>query len=102
MIKKPRRKINSKTVADVSTLGHISKDELLAESQLYDKDNYNPVRNLNQKVVLYPQNKTEVLTIRLTPKENALIKKLADENGLSKSAFLRMIVTKSLKQKNLL
>ena len=36
--------------------------------------------------MLVPQNKSEIITLRLSPQENAIIKKLAIQNGLSKSA----------------
>ncbi|WP_347488023.1 plasmid mobilization protein [Desulfoscipio sp. XC116] len=98
MSKTQRRKINIKTVKDVSSLGQVTKKELLAESQRYDKGKYNPLDNLEEKKLLIPEQKTEVITIRLTERENEQISKIARENGLSKSALVRMLVTRSLKK----
>jgi len=93
-----RRKITAKTVEDVTSLGQISKAELLADAEQYDKEKYNPLENLEEKEVLLPENRTQVITIRLTKAENEQITRLARENGLSKSALLRMLVTRSLKK----
>ncbi|KKM12410.1 hypothetical protein SY88_04540 [Clostridiales bacterium PH28_bin88] len=98
MSKGSRRKIEVKTLEDVTSLGQISKDELLADAEKYDKECYNPLENLEEKEVLLPENRTEVITIRLTKAENEQITRLARENGLSKSALLRMLVTRSLKK----
>lgn len=100
MNRKPRQQINVKTVKDVSKLGHMTKEELLSESEKYDIDNYNPIDHNQEKEVLIPKNKTEVITLRLTPKENELIKNLADEKGLSKSAFIRMVLKTALKEEH--
>lgn len=96
MNKAKRRQIQVKKVKDVSTLGQISKKELLADAEKYDKENYNPLGNLEDKEILTPANKTETITIRLTEQENEMIRKISAEYGLSKSAFLRMIVKRSL------
>jgi len=93
-----RRKIRVKTVENVSSLGQMTDEELLADAKKYDKDNYNPLENLDDKEILVPDNRTEVITIRLTEKENEKIKKIAQENGISKSALIRMLVTRSLKK----
>lgn len=98
MSKIQRKKIQAKTVNDVSSLCQISKEELLKDAEKYDKENYNPLENLDEKEVLVPENRTEVITIRLTQKENEQITKIARENGLSKSSLLRMLVTRSLKK----
>lgn len=98
MSKGSRRKIEVKTLEDVTSLGQISKDELLADAEKYDKERYNPLENLEEKEVLLPENRTEVITIRLTKEENEQITRLARENGLSKSALLRMLVARSLKK----
>jgi hypothetical protein len=98
MNKKTHQKIQVKTINDASHLGQISKEELLSESEKYDKDSYDPTENLAEKEVLIPKNKSEVVTIRLTPQENKLVTDLADENGLSKSAFIRMVVKKAIKE----
>lgn len=98
MSKIQRRKIQAKTVNDVSSLGQISKEELIKDAEKYDKENYNPLETLDEKEVLVPENRTEVITIRLTQKENEQITKIARENGLSKSSLLRMLVTRSLKK----
>lgn len=94
MNKKPRQKIVTKT--DVS-LGQMPKKELLDQSEAFDPANYDPLANLNDKEVVVNKNKTDVVTIRLSTDENQLISELADENGLSKSAFIRMVVKKALK-----
>jgi predicted DNA binding CopG/RHH family protein len=99
MNKKRRQPIQVKTVNDASDLKQTTKDQLLADSEKFDKENYNPLNNLSDKEVLINKlNKTDVITIRLTPNENQLISDLADENGLSKSAFVRMVVKKALKE----
>jgi hypothetical protein len=99
MSKKLRQKIQVKTVNDTSRLNQTSKKELIADSNKYDKDNYNPLENLSEKEVLIPKNKSEVVTVRLSIQENKLISDLADENGLSKSAFIRMVVKRAIKEK---
>ena len=98
MSKKPRQPIQVKPVNDASQLGQITKQELLTESEKYDQDNYNPTKNLADKEMLVPTNKSEVVTIRLSPQENQLISNLADENGLTKSAFIRMVVKRAIKE----
>ncbi|WEK53468.1 MAG: hypothetical protein P0Y55_12860 [Candidatus Cohnella colombiensis] len=98
MSKRPRQLIQVKPVDDASKLGQITKQELLAESEKYDQDNYNPIQNLADKEMLIPTNKSEVVTIRLSPQENQLISNLADENGLTKSAFIRMVVKRAIKE----
>jgi predicted DNA binding CopG/RHH family protein len=98
MSNKTRQKIQVQTVTDASKLGQISKKELLADSEKYDADNYDPLKNLSEKEVLIPTNKSEVVTIRLSQQENKLITDLADENGLSKSAFIRMVVKRAIKE----
>jgi predicted DNA binding CopG/RHH family protein len=97
MNKKPRQKIITKSEKDISVLGQLTKKELLKQSDEYDPSNYNPVDTLKEKDVLLNKNKTDVVTIRLSSQENQLISELADENGLSKSAFIRMVVKKALK-----
>ncbi|MHB9095883.1 MAG: plasmid mobilization protein [Eubacteriales bacterium] len=98
MSKNLRRKIQVKTVRDVASLGQITNEELSADEKKYDKDNYNPLENIEEKGILIPDSRTEVITIRLTEKENEKIKKIAQENGISKSALVRMLVTRSLKK----
>jgi predicted DNA binding CopG/RHH family protein len=98
MNKKQRYKILTKTEKDVSLLGKITKQEILKQSDDYDPSNYNPIDNLKDKEVLINKNKTDVVTIRLSSQENQLISELADENGLSKSAFIRMVVKKALRE----
>jgi len=98
MTKIKRRKIQIKSVKDISSLGQMTDTELLADSEKYDKENYDPLKNLDDKEILIPSNRTEVITIRLTEKENEKISKIARENGLSKSALVRMLVTRSLKK----
>ncbi len=97
MGRRKRRTVKIETVKDVTELGQITKEELLADHEKYDKENYNPSDNLDEKEVLVPANRTEVITIRLTEKENEKITKIALENGLSKSALVRMLVTRSLR-----
>ena len=100
MTKAQRRKIIAKSVQDVSELGQISKKDLLNESDRFDRENYDPMANLDDKEVLIPDNRTEVVTIRLTEQENEKIKKIAMANGISKSALIRMLVTRSLRRKD--
>lgn len=97
MSKVPRRIIRVKSIDDVTSLGQITKEELLTDSEKYDKENYNPL-DAQEKEILVPDNRTEVVTIRLTKKENDHISRIAHENGLSKSALLRMLVTRSLRK----
>jgi len=97
MTKKPRQKISTIIENDVSTLGQVTKQEILNQSEMYDPSNYNPVENISDKEVLLNKNKTDVVTIRLSSDENRLISDLADENGLTKSAFIRMVVKRALK-----
>jgi len=98
MTKKGRKQIEIKSFNDISVLGETTKEQLLKESAQYDLENYNPLTNLNEKEIIAPDNRTEIITIRLTRQENELIQKIARDNGLSKSAFLRMLVTRSLKK----
>ena len=98
MNKKIRHKIQVQTIDNASTLGKITKQELLSDSEKYDPENYNPIQDLSEKEILIPANKSEVVTIRLSPQENKLISHLADENGLSKSAFIRMVVKRAIKE----
>lgn len=102
MNERKRRTVKLERVKDVTELGQITKEELLADHEKYDRDNYNPLNNLDEKEVLLPANKTRVITIRLSEKENEKITKIALENGLSKSAFVRMLVTRSLKKSDFL
>src|SRR5690554_3349806 len=98
MNKKPRQKITTLSNQDVSKLGQITKNDLLNQSDQYDPSNYNPIENLSHKEVIINKNKSDVVTIRLSSQENQLISDLADENGLSKSAFIRMVVKKAIKE----
>ncbi len=98
MSKRQRKEIKVKTVKDVGSLGQITDEELSADAEKYDKDNYNPLENIEDKEILIPDNRTEIITIRLTEKENEKIKRIAQENGISKSALVRMLVTRSLKK----
>lgn len=98
MTKKTRRQIDVKPMSDVSVLGQTTKEQLKNDSENYDPENYNPLGNLAEKEVLLPDNRTKIITIRLTQQENELILKRARDNGLSKSAFLRMLVTRSLRK----
>ena len=98
MTKKTRHQIDVKPMSDVSVLGQTTKEQLKNDSEKYDPENYNPLENLAEKEVLLPDNRTDVITIRLTRQENELIQKRAKDNGLSKSAFLRMLVTRSLRR----
>jgi predicted DNA binding CopG/RHH family protein len=98
MNKKQRYKILTKTEEDISLLGNLTKQEIIKQSDEYDPSNYNPIDHLKNKDVLINKNKTDVVTIRLSSQENQLISELADENGLSKSAFIRMVVKKALRE----
>ncbi|MHB8983791.1 MAG: plasmid mobilization protein, partial [Carboxydocellales bacterium] len=72
--------------------------ELLADMEKFDKDSYNPLESVDDKEVLIPDHKTEIITIRLTRHEKEKLKKIARENGLTGSALVRMIITRSLKK----
>lgn len=95
---KARQKVKVKTVSDASELGQMTKQQLMEESESYDQTAYNPLNNLTEKEMLIPNKKTEVVTIRLSPQKNQVNSDLADENGLSKSAFIRMVVKKAIKE----
>lgn len=92
-----RKKIHIKTVDDISELGQINRADIIKESIQYDKENYYLLDYLDDKEIVSPNNKTEVITIRLTQTESENIKKVAIENGLSKSALVRMVVKRELK-----
>lgn len=98
MTEKHRKTIKAKKVKEVSSLGQMTDEELMADAEKYDIDNYNPLENIEDKEILIPDNRTEIITIRLTEKENEKIRKIALENGISKSALVRMLVTRSLKK----
>mgnify|MGYP000577801458 CR=1 FL=1 len=96
MNKPTRQRMKIQTLEDLSEKGKMTKSDLLSESELFDKENYNPMNNLSEKEVLINKKRSDVITLRLTSYENKLITDLADENGLSKSAFVRMVVKKAL------
>ncbi|MHB8170118.1 MAG: plasmid mobilization protein [Thermincolia bacterium] len=98
MTEKYKKKIQIERVKDVSSLGQMTDEKLMADAEKYDKDNYNPLENIEDKEILIPDNRTEIITIRLTEKENEKIRRIAMENGISKSALVRMLVTRSLKK----
>lgn len=98
MNNKERRKIEIKRPEEVTTLNGIEKKDLFKDVELFDQENYDPIKNLSEKEIIVPKNRTEIITIRLSQKENHQIRKLAEENGLSKSAFIRMLVKRSLKK----
>lgn len=98
MSKKPRQKIKALSPENLENPANMNQSEILKEHDAYDKENYDPIKNLQDKEILMPKKKSDVVTIRLTPSENQIISHLADENGLSKSAFIRMVVKKALKQ----
>lgn len=98
MDKRQRRKVQVKTVPDVSEFGQITKEQLLLDSEMYDPENYNSLERIEEKVLVVPDNKTEIVTIRMNQKENDLLKQLASQNGISKSAFLRNVIIKTLKE----
>ncbi|ATW26936.1 plasmid mobilization protein [Candidatus Formimonas warabiya] len=98
MNNKERRKIEIKRPEEVTTLKTVEKKDLLNDAELFDRDNYDPLKNLSEKEIIFPQKRTEIITIRLSQKENNQIRKLAEENGLSKSSFIRMLVKRSLKK----
>ena len=100
MDKKPRRQIQMKIVDDVSTLGQITNEELLADSEKYDAENYNPLDNLDEKEILIPNYKSEVITVRLNSSENEYIRRLSLEYGISKSGIIRYLINSSLKKKD--
>jgi hypothetical protein len=43
-----RRKIIIENVQDVTSLGQISKKELLLESEKYEPENYKPLENIDE------------------------------------------------------
>jgi predicted DNA binding CopG/RHH family protein len=98
MSKKQRQRIKVISPENLDTPAKMSQSDIQEEHKQYDKEQYDPLTNVNDKEVLLPKRKTDVVTIRLTPSENQIISHLADENGLSKSAFIRMVVKKALKQ----
>ena len=98
MNKKPRQKIVTKTEYNSAHLSPPTKSDLLQESEAYDPANYDPLKNMEEKEVILNKKKTDVITLRLSSYENQRISELADENGLSKSAFIRMVVKKALKE----
>ena len=98
MSKKERRMIKTKVFSDVSELGQITKEQLLRESEQYDKENYNPLADLSEKVVVHPQSRSEVITIRLTQEENNLLTDMAKRNKISRSALVRMLITRGLRK----
>lgn len=98
MSKEKRQKITILTPEELEGDAQISTTELLEEHEKYDKNHYNPIANLEDKEVLISKKRSNVITIRLTPAENQVISNLADENGISKSAFVRMVVKNALKQ----
>ncbi len=102
MTKRNRQITKLKTTTDVTKLGEISKNEILEESSKYDMDNYDPLKHLSEKEMLIPKKRSEILTLRLTPQENKVITSLANENGLSKSSLIRMMLRKALKKQNYL
>lgn len=99
MSKRERQKITILTPEELKGDTQMSTTELLEEHEKYDKDHYDPTANLDNKEVLIPKKRSDIITIRLTPAENQVISNLADENGLSKSAFVRMVVKNALKHK---
>jgi len=46
-MKKSRRKVELINVDDVSVLGQMTKEELLADSEMFEPENYNPLENYN-------------------------------------------------------
>lgn len=100
MSEKRRRKVIIERHEDASLLGHITNEELLDLSLKYDLENYNPLENLNEKIKLVPDNKSEVITIRISKKENILLNQLSKKEGLSKSSYLRTILRKAISENN--
>ena len=78
-----RRKIKITSVKDPSSITGLTNEEIMQESDKYDKENYNPLENISEKEVLVPKYRTQTLTIRLTEQEKATISKKAEENGLN-------------------
>lgn len=93
---KKKRKIIIQNVDDVTSLGQMTNEELMHDSVRYDSDNYDPLDNIDEKVMLVPDNKSEIITIRLTQQENDLLKRYALNNSMSKSSFVRSLVLKAL------
>ena len=87
-----------KIVDDVSKYGTITNEEILAESKKYDAENYDPLENLEDKEILIPDNKSEIITVRLSSSENEYIRRLSLEYGISKSGIIRYLINSSLKK----
>lgn len=51
---KERRKVKITVIDDVSQFGNITNEQLLVDSEKYDKDNYNPLENINDKEIIIP------------------------------------------------
>ena len=93
-----RKKIQITSVKDPSSITGLTNEEIMQESDKYDKDNYNPLNDIAEKEVLVPNYRTETITIRLTEQEKETIAKKAEENGLNQSSYVRMIVKRYLKE----
>jgi predicted DNA binding CopG/RHH family protein len=96
--KTKRRKIQITSVKDPSVIAGITNEEIMEESDKYDKESYNPLENIAEKEILVPNHRTETITIRLTEQEKETIAKKAEENGLNQSSYVRMIVKRYLKE----
>ena len=96
MSKKEKREIIIHNVDDVTPSGQMTNEDLMRDSVKYDSDNYNPLGNPDEKVMLVPDNKSEIITIRLTQQENDLLKRYALKNSMSKSSFVRSLVLRAL------
>ena len=51
MTEKPREKVRIKRVKEVSSLGQMTDEELKADAEKFDKENYNPLENIEGKVL---------------------------------------------------
>ena len=49
-----RRKIKITSVKDPSSITGLTNEEIMQESDKYDKENYNPLENISEKEVLVP------------------------------------------------
>lgn len=98
MEKRERRKVKVTVVDDASQYSNITNEKLLADSEKFDMAIYNPLDSLEEKEILIPAQKTEVITIRVTEAENDLITKLADGLALSKSSYIRSIIKETINE----
>ncbi|HUW64401.1 MAG TPA: hypothetical protein VMW83_06860 [Spirochaetia bacterium] len=101
MNKRERRAIESKVLPDVSELGQITKEQLLRESEQYDKDNYDPLADIADKVVIRPFKEREVITVHLTQEEDSLLIDMAKRRKISPSALIKVFIAQGLEKQEI-